>query len=96
MEKQDEIKVIAYRMWEEEGRPYGKDLEHYYRAKQFTSNCSVSQPGPPTYQRRMVAVKKPKRMNVMANGRVIVAVGESTIIGTEERNEVDLNLPRPN
>ena len=33
MGKQDEIKAIAYRMWEEEGCPYGKDLEHYYRAE---------------------------------------------------------------
>jgi hypothetical protein len=33
MERQDEIRAIAYCLWEEEGRPTGKDLEHYYRAE---------------------------------------------------------------
>ena len=29
----DEIKVLAYKIWEEEGRPQGMDVEHYLRAK---------------------------------------------------------------
>ena len=44
MEKQDEIKAIAYQMWEEEGCPYGKDLEHYYRAETMYQQ-QQSQPG---------------------------------------------------
>ena len=29
----DEIKKLAFSFWEEEGRPTGKDVEHYFRAK---------------------------------------------------------------
>lgn len=29
----DEIKKLAFSLWEEEGRPIGKDVEHYLRAK---------------------------------------------------------------
>jgi hypothetical protein len=29
----EEIKKLAFRIWEEEGRPTGKDVEHYLRAK---------------------------------------------------------------
>ncbi|OGN88830.1 MAG: hypothetical protein A2Z74_06805 [Chloroflexi bacterium RBG_13_46_9] len=32
MPTEDEIKELAYRIWEEEGRPEGKDVENYYRA----------------------------------------------------------------
>jgi hypothetical protein len=29
----DEIKKLAFNLWEEEGRPIGKDVENYLRAK---------------------------------------------------------------
>jgi len=29
------IKELAFTIWEEEGRPEGKDVEHYFRAKQI-------------------------------------------------------------
>ncbi len=29
----EEIKQLAYKFWEQEGRPEGKDVEHYLRAK---------------------------------------------------------------
>lgn len=29
----DEIKSIAYRIWEEEGRPDGRDLDHWLKAE---------------------------------------------------------------
>jgi hypothetical protein len=32
---EEEIKAKAYGIWEQEGRPAGKDLEHYYRAKEI-------------------------------------------------------------
>ena len=31
----DQIRTLAYTIWEEEGRPEGKDLEHYLRAKKI-------------------------------------------------------------
>ncbi len=32
---EDNIKKVAYSMWEAEGKPEGKDLEHYYRAEKM-------------------------------------------------------------
>ena len=31
----EEIRELAYTIWEEEGRPNGKDVEHYLRAKKI-------------------------------------------------------------
>jgi hypothetical protein len=31
--REQAIRERAYAMWEEEGRPYGKDLDHWYRAE---------------------------------------------------------------
>lgn len=35
MATEEEIKKLAYAIWEEEGRPEGKDKEHYFRARQI-------------------------------------------------------------
>jgi hypothetical protein len=29
----EEIRLIAYRIWEGEGRPEGRDLEHWFKAE---------------------------------------------------------------
>ncbi len=33
MGREDEIRLIAYSIWEEEGHPNGKDYEHWLRAE---------------------------------------------------------------
>jgi len=33
MHHNEEIKLIAYRIWEEQGRPDGHDLEHWLKAE---------------------------------------------------------------
>ena len=33
MGKEDEIKIIAYRIWEEEGYRHGHDVEHWFKAE---------------------------------------------------------------
>ena len=33
MAKEDEIKLIAYNIWEQEACPNGKDCEHWFRAE---------------------------------------------------------------
>lgn len=33
MNHEDEIRVIAYRIWEEEGCPHGREMEHWIRAE---------------------------------------------------------------
>jgi hypothetical protein len=35
MPTEEQIKSLAYDIWEQEGRPEGKDIEHYFRAKQI-------------------------------------------------------------
>ena len=32
---EEQIKKMAYAIWEQEGRPEGKGVEHYFRAKQI-------------------------------------------------------------
>ena len=33
MGREDEIRLIAYKIWEEEGCPNGRDCEHWFRAE---------------------------------------------------------------
>ena len=33
MAKEDEIRLVAYNIWEQENCPNGKDCEHWYRAE---------------------------------------------------------------
>ncbi len=35
MATEEQIKEMAFTIWEKEGRPEGKDTEHYFRAKQI-------------------------------------------------------------
>jgi hypothetical protein len=35
MTKDEEIRKLAFDIWEQEGRPRGKDVEHYFRAKKI-------------------------------------------------------------
>ena len=44
MEREAEINQIAYRIWEEEGRPEGRDLEHYLRAKEIWQRNHSGEP----------------------------------------------------
>jgi len=42
MATEQQIKELAYAIWEEEGRPEGKDLEHYFRAKHILEERQAS------------------------------------------------------
>jgi len=49
---EEQIRALAYSIWEQEGCPEGKHEEHYYRAKQILeeqeANSGVSfEPPPP-------------------------------------------------
>lgn len=35
MPTEQQIRELAYEIWEEEGRPEGRDQEHYFRAKEL-------------------------------------------------------------
>jgi hypothetical protein len=43
MINEQQIKELAYTIWEQEGRPTGKDLEYYFRAKQMLEERESSQ-----------------------------------------------------
>jgi len=42
MVTEQQIKELAYAIWEEEGHPEGKDLEHYFHAKQILEDRQAS------------------------------------------------------
>ncbi|MBN1368466.1 MAG: DUF2934 domain-containing protein [Dehalococcoidales bacterium] len=39
----EQIKELAHSIWEQEGRPNGKDVEHYFRAKKMLGERESSQ-----------------------------------------------------
>ena len=44
MATEQQIKELAYAIWEEEGCPEGKDVEHYFRARQILEERQASSP----------------------------------------------------
>ena len=42
MAAEQQIKELAYAIWEEEGCPEGKDVEHYFRAKKILEKRQAS------------------------------------------------------
>lgn len=44
MPNEEEIKKMAYDIWEKEGRPYGKDQEYYYRAQKTLEEQEIAKP----------------------------------------------------
>jgi len=52
MVTEEQIRELAYTIWEQEGRPEGKDLEYYFRAKKIleereVASSPVKEPVPP-------------------------------------------------
>ena len=44
MVTEEQIRELAYAIWEQEGRPEGKDLEYYFRAKQMLEEREAASP----------------------------------------------------
>jgi hypothetical protein len=44
MATEEQIKSVAYAIWEQQGRPEGKHLEHYLRAKQILEGSEAIRP----------------------------------------------------
>jgi hypothetical protein len=44
MANEDEIKKLAYKIWEEAGKPEGKDIEHYFRAAKILEEQETTNP----------------------------------------------------
>jgi len=69
MVTEEQIRALAYTIWEQEGRPNGKHEEHYLRAKQIleekesTSSVDFKEPPsvinlPPPSKRRSCTKRK--------------------------------------
>ncbi len=43
----DQVQALAYRLWEEAGRPTGNSQEHWYRAEQLLRGGSLQAPRTP-------------------------------------------------
>jgi hypothetical protein len=57
MAKEDEIRLIAYTIWEEEGCPHGKDCEHWQRAEVIWEQKQKAAGGSP--EAKPVTASKP-------------------------------------
>lgn len=44
-DRKDGVQALAYRLWEEAGRPAGSAQEHWYRAEQLLRRGSPQRPG---------------------------------------------------
>jgi hypothetical protein len=42
MVSDEDIKKLAFSIWEQEGHPQGKDVEHYLRAKQILEQREIN------------------------------------------------------
>lgn len=64
MPTEQQIRELAYALWEQEGRPDGKDQEHYHRARQMLADQEqanvVKLPPPPPTSRLAAPPPTPK------------------------------------
>jgi hypothetical protein len=61
---EDQTRELAYTLWEQEGRPTGKDLDNYFRARQIldereTASPSIREPLTPAAIMQPLARPKP-------------------------------------
>ncbi len=74
MATEEQIRDLAHAIWEQEGRPEGKHLEHYFRAKQILQEqeaahvielgaapAIIQLPAPLSKRRRSARRKKRKK-----------------------------------
>lgn len=58
MERNEEIRKIAYELWEEEGYPEGKEAEHWHRAEKIWEERNT---GKKTAKTKKTAAKKSEK-----------------------------------
>jgi hypothetical protein len=59
-DRQDRIRRRAYQIWEEEGWPEGRQVEHWTRAEREAAESAGPDPEPATKEDRSRAVAPPK------------------------------------
>lgn len=66
MAKEDEIRLIAYTIWEQEGCLNGKDCEHWFKAEAIWEERAANQPSnnlhlPPSPSKRGIRSRHTKK-----------------------------------
>ena len=59
MATEEKVRELAYAIWEQEGRPNGKDVEHYFRAKQIIEQQEAAVLLTPPMPARELSAPKP-------------------------------------
>lgn len=58
MVDEHQVLNLAYKFWEEEGRPEGKHLDHYFRAKKMLEDQASENVAPSRGERTSTAQKE--------------------------------------
>jgi hypothetical protein len=60
VEREERIRQIAYRIWQEEGYPHGYDVQHWLKAEAMWSEENTAQPQPEKTRAKAAAPKERK------------------------------------
>jgi hypothetical protein len=66
MPTEQEIKQLAHTLWEQEGRPEGRDVEHYLAAKQILEEQEAAQKRPKAPRTKAAKSAKPSKRSPRA------------------------------
>lgn len=74
MATEEKIRDLAYTIWEQEGRPQGKHVEHYFRAKQILEEQEAVQTratelAPPTQIKQLAPLPSKRRSSARRKKR---------------------------
>ncbi|UFN47299.1 DUF2934 domain-containing protein [Roseomonas sp. OT10] len=85
MQDQDRIRERAYAIWEREGRPHGRDADHWDRARQEIEGGAEPGPAPVAAPAAEAKPAKPRRKAAI---RVEAPVAESLAAEAAPRRRV--------
>ena len=63
MEREEEIRLIAYQIWVEEGYPHGKDHEHWVIAEEIWESRMIPGKSEPVKKKTERKARKPRKKN---------------------------------
>lgn len=66
MPTEEQIKQLAHTLWEQEGRPEGRDLDHYLTAKQILEEQEAAQKRPRAPRAKVAKSAKPSKRSPRA------------------------------
>ena len=74
MASDEQVRELAYQIWEEEGRPEGRDMEHYFRASRMLEERAAQAVAPTAGLKTQEQAAKPlSSLPVTQQGRAYQA-----------------------